>query len=209
MARPKLLIWIIASFCAAFFLAACVLGIAGTGKKGIDAALAATGRLSFLLFWPAYTGSALVTLFGPSFQPIRRNGREFGLAFASAHLVHLGLVGWLCAIGAAPGAGVFVLFGVAAFSLYLLAALSVPAVVVKLAPRDWRLLRLVTMTYIAYAFAVDFLTPAQVAGIKHTLAYLPFSALVIAGFLLRLAAFAAQTRTEPISTARLRGVSGS
>lgn len=75
MARPKLLIWIFAGFCAAFLLAACVLGVAGTNEKGIKAALAATGRLSFLLFWPAYTGSALVTLFGPRFQPIRRNGR--------------------------------------------------------------------------------------------------------------------------------------
>ena len=102
MARPKFLIWIIAGFCAAFLLALCVLGVAGTNEKGINAALAATGRLSFLLFWPSYTGSALVTLFGPRFQPIRRNGREFGLAFASAHLIHLGLVGWLCAIGAAP-----------------------------------------------------------------------------------------------------------
>ena len=90
MARPKLLIWIFAGFCAAFLLAACVLGVAGTNERGIKAALAATGRLSFLLFWPAYTGSALVTLFGPRFQPIRHNGREFGLAFASAHLVQLG-----------------------------------------------------------------------------------------------------------------------
>jgi hypothetical protein len=83
----------------------------------------------------------------------------------------------------------------ASFSLYLLAVLSVPAIVIKLASRDWRLLRLVTMTYIAYAFAVDFLTHPQVAGIKHILAYLPFSALIIAGFLLRLAAFAAPLRS--------------
>jgi hypothetical protein len=77
----------------------------------------------------------------------------------------------------------------ASFSLYLLAVLSVPAIVIKLASRDWRLLRLVTMTYIAYAFAVDFLTHSQVAGLEDTLAYLPFSSLVIAGLLLRLAAF--------------------
>jgi hypothetical protein len=209
MARLKLLIWIIAGFCAAFVLAACVLGVTGTNEKGIKAALAVTGRLSFLLFWPSYTGSALVTLFGPRCQPIRRKGRDFGLAFASAHLVHLGLVGWLCAIGAAPGAGVFILFGIAAFSLYLLAFLSVPAIVMKLGLRDWRLLRLVTMTYIAYAFAADFLTHKQVAGFKDTLAYLPFSALIIAGFLLRLAAFLAQTRAEPIRAVKLPNVSQS
>jgi hypothetical protein len=115
----------------------------------------------------------------------------------AGYLVHLGLVGCLCAIGAAPGAGAFVLFGIAAFSLYLLAVLSVPAIVMKLPPRDWRLLRLVTMTYIAFAFAVDFL------------AYLPFSALVIAGFLLRLAALAVLKRGEPISAATLSNVSQS
>jgi hypothetical protein len=65
------------------------------------------------------------------------------------------------------------------------------------------------MTYIAYAFAVDFLTQPQVTWIRHRLAYLPFSALVIAGFLLRLAAFAAQTRGEPISAVKLPNVSQS
>jgi hypothetical protein len=67
----------------------------------------------------------------------------------------------------------------------------------------------VTMTYIAYAFALDFLTQPQAAVIKHPLAYLPFSALIIAGFLLRLAAFAAQTRGEPISAVKLPNVSQS
>jgi hypothetical protein len=47
------------------------------------------------MFWPAYTGSVLTTLFGPAFEPIKRRTREFGLAFASAHLVHLALVAWL------------------------------------------------------------------------------------------------------------------
>jgi hypothetical protein len=54
LARPKLLIWIIGGFCGAFLLAVFVLGVDGTNEKGIKAALAATGRLSFLLFWPSY-----------------------------------------------------------------------------------------------------------------------------------------------------------
>ena len=37
MARPKLLIWIFAGLCAAFLLAACVLGVAGTNERGIKA----------------------------------------------------------------------------------------------------------------------------------------------------------------------------
>jgi hypothetical protein len=58
---------------------------------GTQVALQATARLSFVLFWPAYSAAALAALFGPSFQPLRRRVREFGLAFAAAHLVHLEL----------------------------------------------------------------------------------------------------------------------
>ena len=195
--RSDAIFWIISAFGVALLLAVCVLGIAGTSVRGIHAALAVTGRLSFQLFWPAYVGGALVTLFGPGLQPVRRNGRKFGFAFASAHLVHLGLVCWLCVIGAAPAAGVFVLFGIATFSLYLLVVVSVPAIAATLASRDWRLLRLVAMTYIAYAFAVDFLSHPQVAGIRTVVAYLPFSVLVTAGFLLRLAAFFVEVRAQP------------
>jgi hypothetical protein len=65
------------------------------------------------------------------------------------------------------------------------------------------------MTYIAFAFAVDFLTQPQVTLIEYPLAYLPFSALVIADFLFCLAAFAVLKRGEPISAATLPNVSQS
>jgi hypothetical protein len=54
-------------------------------------ALELTARWSFLLFWLAYAGNAVAILFGAQLAA----GREFGLAFASAHLVHIGLVVWL------------------------------------------------------------------------------------------------------------------
>ena len=73
-------------------------------------ALKATARLSFLLFWPAYVGGALTTLFGPAFEGLKQRGRDFGLAFASAHLVHIALVTWLVHIGAAPSIRTFVFF---------------------------------------------------------------------------------------------------
>ena len=60
-----------------------------------------TARFSFPLFWPAYTAGAITTLFGPTFEPAKRRGREIGLAFASAHLVRLGFVARLSYIGAA------------------------------------------------------------------------------------------------------------
>jgi hypothetical protein len=177
-----------AAFAAALCLAAAVLAILGTGVRGTDAALAATGRLSFLLFWPAYAGGAMAALFGSAFQPLRRNGREFGLAFASAHVVHLGLVAWLCYIGAAPGLGTFVIFGVAAAWVYLLALFSVPGLHARLDARTWWWLGTIGLNYIAYAFARDFVK-LPLGGAKHTVEYVPFAALAVAGPLMRLVVF--------------------
>src|SRR3954451_20057817 len=90
--RSVTTIWMSAAFGTAFGLAAITLAISGTGTTGLTRALRVTARFSFLLFWLGYTGGALKTLFGPSFQPIAWRGRDFGLAFAAAHLVHIGLV---------------------------------------------------------------------------------------------------------------------
>ena len=65
-------------------------------------------------------------LFGNVFALLRDNGRNFGLAFAAALPVHLGLVACLCAAGDAPDAGTFVVFGAAAIFTYVLALLSIP-----------------------------------------------------------------------------------
>ena len=55
---------------------------------------------SFLLFWLAYAGNAVAVLVEA--KALAGRGREFGLAFAAAHLVHIGLVGWLWWIRRAP-----------------------------------------------------------------------------------------------------------
>ncbi len=194
------------AFCAALLLAVLVLAMAGAGEQGTFVALAATGRFSFLLFWPAYAGSALVTLFGSKFRPFQQNGREFGLAFASAHLVHLGLVGWLCYIGPVPGMGTFIVFGVAAVFTYLMAALSIDRLRLALGQQGWRLTRLIAMNYIAFAFAIDFLKNPLAGGIKHVVAYLPFAVLGILGPLLRLVSFTAGGKLHG-SSATLTGSS--
>jgi hypothetical protein len=181
------------AFGAALILAAVVLAVLGADKNGTDAALAATARLSFLLFWAAYTGSALTALFGATFQPLKQRAREFGLAFAAAHLVHIGLVGWLCWIGAVPAVSVFVFFGVALIFTYLLALFSIGNLQRALGPRSWWLLRTVGMNYIAYAFFVDFMR-FPLLGVKHIVAYLPFLVLAIVGPLLRLAAWTLRIR---------------
>ena len=173
--------WMGSAFCAAACLAAIVLVVFGPNKHGTEIALQVTARFSFLLFWAAYTGSAMATLFGPNFQALKRHGREFGLAFASAHLVHVGLIAWLCWIGAAPGTGVFVFFGVALVFTYLLALFSIRRLQQMLNRTSWWLVRTVGMNYIAYAFAVDFLNHPLRGGAKHIIEYLPFAILSIAG----------------------------
>jgi hypothetical protein len=182
-------LWIFSAVCAALTLAASVTVALGAKQEGIDAALAATARLMFLLFWPAYSGGALVALFGAVFQPLKKHAREFGLAFASALLVHLGLVAVLCLIGAAPDAATFIFFGIGAAWAYVLALFSIPRLRLALGPRNWWLLSNVGMNYVAYAFIVDFLQQPLHGGVKHIIEYLPFAVLSLAGPGLRLVAY--------------------
>jgi hypothetical protein len=196
------------AFCAALVLAIGVLSTLGVGERGVHAALAATARLHFLLFWLAYSATALVALFGPTLEPIKRHAREFGLAFASALLVHLGLVGLLCLIGPAPELFTFIFFGVGAAFAYLLALFSIPRLHRALGPKYWWVLSTVGMNYLAYAFFVDFLKEPLGGGVKHILEYLPFIVLGIAGPSLRLAALVKRTaRSRNYWSQRVRPLS--
>ncbi len=189
IARRPAAVWMVSAFAAELCLAAAVLLAFGAGERGTSMALQATARLSFLLFLPAYAGGAAAALFGPVFQPLRRRSREFGLAFASAHLVHLGLVAWLSYLGAAPPLSVFIFFGIAAFWTYLLALFSIGGLQARLGSWGWWLFRTVALNYIAYAFAVDFLRVPMLGDFKHIAGYLPFAFLSLAAPLVRLAAF--------------------
>jgi hypothetical protein len=176
--------------CAASGLAAAALVVLGTGERGTDAALQLTARLAFLFFWPAYAAGALAALFGGKFLVLKAHARDFGLAFASAMLVHAGLIGWLCGIGHAPGRNTFVFFGVALGCTYLIALASIARLQRMLGPKTWRLVRLIGLNYIALAFAVDFFGKPLFTDTKQIVGYLPFAVLTAAGPLLRLAALA-------------------
>jgi hypothetical protein len=196
-------VWMASAFCAALGLAALVLAALGPGQHATSVALRVTARFSFLLFWLAYAGGAMTTLFGPAFDPLKRRARELGLAFASAHLVHLGLVAWLTYIGAPPSRGTFVLFGIAALWVYLLALFSIPRLHKALGSRAWWFLRVVGLNYIAYAFAKDFLQYPQFGSFKYLAGYLPFAALSVAGPALCLAAFVQRTAWVQKTSSRL------
>ena len=184
--------WMASALGTALLLAAAVLAVFGIEPAGIAKALQVTARFMFVPFWLAYAGGALARLLGPAFQPLARHGRELGLAFASALLVHLGLVAWLWAISERPpvSADTALFFGSAAACTYLLALLSLQRLQRALSPRLWRVFRLLAMEFIALAFITDFRHAGLHLSVKAMLAYQVFLALIASGICLRLASWA-------------------
>ena len=195
--KPLPILWMVTAFAVAMSLAVAVLALEGTDTKAIVMALRITARWAFMLFWLAYAGGAIATLFGPVFAPIARRGRELGLAYASAMLIHIGLVVWLFQISPTPplsGRG-FNFFVTGIVFTYLLAVFSVDWLAASLGPTGWRVLRFVGTNYILYAFATDFVNPVirppmGQHGLLIQVAYMPFALMCFAGPLLVLAATA-------------------
>jgi hypothetical protein len=179
----------VAGFLISALCVASLFLFSGTKGGRIGIALQITARWSFLLFWLAYCGGAIAKLFGDRFAALARRGRDFGLAFASAQLVHFGLVAWLY-LSAPKSNGGMVFFWVGIFCTYLLALLSLPRLHDALGPKVWRTVRTAAMEYIALVFAADFiLLPLQANGVgKYPLTYLPFVLLLIGGVVLRATA---------------------
>jgi hypothetical protein len=196
-AKPAAVPLIGVAFGVAIALAAAVLAVVGSDSRGIGTALRVTARWSFLWFWMAYAGGATAALFGPALAPLAHRGREFGLAFAAAQLVHVGLVVWLYQVsGHVPLSGslfVFLFFTIGIAWTYLLAALSFGGLSRALGPQLWRLLRVLGMNYILLAFARDFVPPVIHSGFAHqdfwqSASYVPFAAMSVGAPLLCFAA---------------------
>lgn len=187
-----------AAFLVSLALAAVALVIFGNGENGTAQALRITARWCFLLFWPAYAGGAVAKFFGPRFAVVARHGREFGLAFAAALLVHVALVIRIIAI-AADQRGPMLLFWAGVLCTYALALGSLPRLRDALGPRLWRLSMEAALQYIAFVFAVDFIVePLRANGAEsYPLTYLPFTIALLGGAALRLAGFA---RQQPAAT---------
>lgn len=190
------------AFLVSLALAAIVLTAFGAGERGTALALRLTARWCFVLFWPAYAGSALAKLCGPRIANLARHGRAFGLAFAAALLVHVGLVLWLISI-AADQRSPMLFFWAGVLCTYALALLSLPLLRTMLPPRLWRISSTLAMHYIALVFAVDFVVePLRAGGTQgYPLSYLPFVILLFGGVLLRLAAFWRRHLQDPAALA--------
>lgn len=172
------------AFAIALALAAFVVVVFGTGQRGLVNALRVSARWSFLPFWLSYAARPLAGLFGQRFAPLARRARDFGLAYAAAHLVHAGLVVWLYAISAkAPvplSSALF--FGTGLFWTYLLALLSAKRVSRWFEPQLLRLLRQFGAQFIMFAFFVDFARAPFRRDLGFQLVYAPFLLLAIGGF---------------------------
>ena len=193
----KTAIWTGTAFAIALAVAALTLALCGAGNQGIRIALELTARWSFLLFWLAYAGNAAATLLGP--RALAGHARDFGLAFAAAHLVHIGLLFLLYRVLGRPllPEGLYWFFMAGLFWTYLLAGLSFGGAR-ALGPTAWRWIRLIGMNYILVAFGRDFVLPvlrpkpAQI-NLGHFLFYAPFMVLALAAPLRFLAAHARRT----------------
>lgn len=184
--------WVTVGFFVALVLAVTVLVTFGAGERGTAIGLRLTARWSFLLFWFAYAGSALARLFGARFDALARRGRDLGLAYASAQVVHVSLVLWIYYLAPAKNGGM-AFFWVGILCTYLLALFSLPRFRETVGPRLWQIYRAAALEYIALVFATDLiLGPLQAARPSKyaVLTYLPFALLLTGGVGLRVAVVA-------------------
>jgi hypothetical protein len=179
-----------AGFCSAVAVGIAILAVRGTGERGVGAATAMVAGVAFIFFWLAYAGGALAALFGSVFEGLSRHRREFGLAFASALLVHLTLVAWLFRISARqPLSDLWIVyFVIGAVMTYALALGSVKFFRDLVKTNYWRVFVIVAMEYIAFLFFRDFVLLSLQEGVGLPLRYLPFAILITLGVLLRLTA---------------------
>jgi hypothetical protein len=212
--EPNTTLWISMGFGVSLSLAIVVFSIRGINSRSIGLALQLTARWAFLPFCIAYTGRAMAEVFGPIFEPLARRGREFGLAYAAALLVHLGLVVSMFLITFRPPLTGMLLgvFLVGVFWTFLLAVFSFRGLAKALGSRSWYAMRIVGMNYILFAFAFDFVSVAAHGPIHYErwrlVEYAPFAAMSVAAPLLALAASAHrrlgrkegnQVRVQPIA----------
>ena len=188
--------WMGAGLLGSVALATAALVWHGTGRSGTVTALQLTARWAYLLFWPAYAGGALASLFGARFQPLARRARVLGLAFAAAMLGHITMIVRLYAISAREPIPLSsaIYFGIGLVFAYTLALFSIPTLAARLSARARQWLFTLGLEYIALAFLRDFLHDPFARGLDHLLGYLPFVALAGLALLLRVIVYGKRLR---------------
>jgi DMSO/TMAO reductase YedYZ heme-binding membrane subunit len=186
----------IAGACAAagaLALAAVAIGLA-RGEDPTEAArLAArySARVSFLLFLPVYVASAWHRLArSAASRFVVEQRRALGLAFATAHTVHLGaLVAFQVLAAERPDLPTVVVGGGAYLAMFAMAATSHDAALRRLG-RRWRTLHRIGLHWLWFVFAFSY-TGRLAAGQPF---FAPFAALAFAGLAARVAAWRSARR---------------
>ncbi len=187
------------ALCGAAAVAACgmiAIGLATGAAPDERWRLAAryTARLAFLVFMPVYVASAWNRL-APSaasrWAMVHR--RSLGLAFATAHTIHLGaLTTYNVVAGTVPNGSTLVVGGGAFVTLYAMVLTSNDDAVRWLGARRWQRLHRFGMHYLWFVFAFSY--AGRVVGGK--LAFVPLLALALAGLGLRIAAHRSRSRAR-------------
>ena len=189
-----------AAFCAiaaALACAAIAIGFA-LGADRTEAWLLAaryTARLSFPIFLLVFLSTPWNQL-APSAASrfVAKRRRSFGLAFATAHTIHLGaLATYLYIVGEHPEFQRLAVGGAAYLGMFLMAATSSDAAVRRLG-RHWRTLHRTGLYLLWFVFAFTYSTRVSKRGAE----YLPQLVLVFAALGVRIAAWRRRR-------ARLRG----
>jgi hypothetical protein len=179
---------------AAAFVAGLAIAIAAytvaVPSQRLSMALRGTARWSFLWFCLATYGGALATLFSSSFRGLARRGRDFGLAFAAAQLVHAALALWLLYVSRDPFPRLqLMVFSIGVFWTYILAAFSLSGTLrERLGPVRWKYMRANGIEYIAFAYAFEFGGRILDGNRANAVHYFPLFAAAVGGPLLRIGA---------------------
>lgn len=189
MRKIKTAEWMVAAFLAGLAIFITVYAIAVPSQR-LGIALRDTARWSFLWFCLATYGGVLTTLFGSRFQVLARHGRDFGLAFASAHLVHVALAVWFLYVSPEPFPRLpLVIFSIGVFWTYVLAVFSLSSKLsALLGPQRWKYVRTIGVEFIAFAYAFEFGGRILHGNRANAIHYLPLFAAAVGGPLLRIGA---------------------
>lgn len=180
----------IAAFCAAAAVAGATTMLLGLSSapdpvEGWRLAARWTARVSFLIFLPVYVAGAWYHLApGAASRWLLRRRRAAGLAFATAHTIHLGALATFLRISAESRPLSALLVGGGAYvTMFAMAATSNDAAVRWLG-RGWKRLHTFGIYYLWFVFAVTYLR--HVAAGEAS--YVPQLALALAALGLRLTA---------------------
>jgi hypothetical protein len=190
MRKTRTAEWMVAAFVAGLAIVIAVYAVAAPSQR-LGMALRATARWSFLWFCLATYGGALTALFGSSFQVLARRARDFGLAFAAAHLVHVALSILLLYLSPDPFPRLpLTIFFIGVFWTYVLAVFSLSSTLSAwLGARRWKSMRTIGVEYIALAYAFEFGSRILDGNRANSIHYFPLFAAAAGGPLLRLAAW--------------------